>query len=105
MGSVRNQVQEIVDRGDLSISAIARSSEFSPTALSSYLKGKYPGSNKRIEQSLRAFLKRLEKRENRVEFEFVQTTVSNKVFEVADIVYNQNWGDLWGNRDWKNHCA
>ena len=55
MGSVRNQIQEIVDRGDLSISAIARSSRFSPTALSSYLKGKYPGSNKRIEQSLRAF--------------------------------------------------
>ena len=90
MGSVRNQIQEIVDQGDLSISAIARSSGFSPTALSSYLKGKYPGSNKRIEQALRAFLKRLEKRENRVEFEFVQTTVSNKVFEVADIVYNQS---------------
>ena len=90
MGSVREQIKEIVNQGDLSISAIARSSGFSPTALSSYLKGKYPGSNKRIEQSLKAFLRRLEERENRVEFEFVQTTVSNKVFEVADIVYNQS---------------
>ena len=60
MGSVREQIQEIVDQGDLSISAIVGSSGFSPTALFSYLKGKYPGSNKRIEQALRAFLKRLE---------------------------------------------
>ena len=62
MGNVRNQIKEIVDQGDLSISAIARSSGFSPTALSSYLKGKYPGTNKRIEQALKAFLKRLEKK-------------------------------------------
>ena len=90
MESVRNRIKEIVDQNDLSISAIARSSGLGLTALSFYLKGKYAGDNKRIEKALRGFLKQLEEKKNSVEFEFVQTTVSNKVFEVADIVYTQS---------------
>ncbi len=85
---VREEVRKIVEAEGFSMSAVARACGISAAAVSTFLSGNYKGRNDKMERALEAFVRRhREKKAARVDLEYVHTSVSKKIHEIADMVH------------------
>lgn len=85
----REELKKLMDENSLSNAAISRSLGVSPAVLSQWLAGKYAGDNAGVEEKVKAFLsiQTERRRAPKRQLEFVQTSVSKRVFEVAKICH------------------
>jgi len=85
----RQELKNWMDDTNTSMSAVARGLGISPTAVSQYINNKYQGDVAKIDDAVRSFLDRQREKASapRRKLEFIQTSVSKKVFEVAKICH------------------
>ncbi|TCJ95927.1 hypothetical protein EV694_1930 [Volucribacter psittacicida] len=81
------QIQSIIDRGEMSQVEIAKKMGFTASVLSTYLKGKYKGNNQAVEQAIINFLQSREKKAKQfIEGpSFIETATAQKVFNSLDM--------------------
>lgn len=86
------QLGQFIEASGVTQAAVARAIGKSPTVISQYLSGQYPGDVPEIDKAVDAFLERQrEKRETPKRIvPFVRTTVARKVMEVARIAHLEN---------------
>ncbi len=89
MGDLRQELKDLMDGRGLSLSAVSRALGISNTALSQWFSGNYPGNVAKIEDAVKSFLGRQKERLQapKKTFEFVLTSVAQRVFEVARICH------------------
>ena len=86
MATNRSNLRKIIETDtSLSLAAVARACDVNPGALSSWLKSKYQGDNAKIDRAVKSFLEAYAARRSRIRIEFVETSVSRKITEVADL--------------------
>ncbi len=85
---VREEIMKLIEGEELSMTAIARACGISAAAVSTFLSGTYQGRKDKVEKALDAFIRRhREKKLSRVDLEYVDTSVAQKVHEIADMVH------------------
>ncbi len=89
MNNLKQELKQMMEERGLSLTAVSRALGFSIATLSQWQSGNYPGNVTKINNSVKSFLKRQKERSKTIKknIEFVKTTVSGKVFEVARVCH------------------
>lgn len=84
---LQTRIRSMIDRDGMSQNSVAKKLDISPTALSQYLNSKYNGDISALENSITKLLDLnvQQKKYGKIALDFVQTTVANKVSNIAQI--------------------
>lgn len=93
------EVQALFDNKKIDQSTLAKKINYSPAAISTWLKGTYKGNVENLQNAIRKYLKDLKENKNRFKtvLNFVETSVSKNIFSVASLCqYNGEIGVCFG---------
>lgn len=87
--NVRDDIKAFMEVRQFSLNTLSRALGFSTATMSQWLAGKYPGRSDEIEVAVQSFLVRQRERNQspKLVFQFIETTVSKKVFEFARLCH------------------
>lgn len=97
--TLRQQIQELIDRKKIDQTGLAKKIGYSGAALSTYLKGDYKGNIENFETELKKFLSTFKENNNQLKtvLDFVETSVSKNIFNAAKLCqYNGEMGVCFG---------
>ncbi len=85
MSKLREQLQSYMEEHGISITAVARSIDYSSATLSQWISGKYTGDSVAVEDAVKIFLdlQRDRKQTPKQEIPFCHISTARKIFEVA----------------------
>lgn len=92
---VRDELKDLMETRGISLTAVGRAIGHSNATMSLWYSGKYDGNKKNVERAIKAFLIRFKERlKNKAELpqtlDFVETSVSRKIFEIARVCHIEN---------------
>ncbi len=84
---IQNSIKQLIDEKKLTVSTVAKGVNKSPSTLSLYISGKYPGDVAALEDDLKNYLNLFEKKENTENkaLNFVETTITKRLFHAANM--------------------
>lgn len=86
---IRAELKNIMDEKKYSLSAVAKSTGLSKTAISLWLSGNYAGNNDKIMDSLTNFVQREKERSIDETIPFVETSIVKYIFEIGRLCHTK----------------
>lgn len=90
MKTLQERFKKMLEQKQCTISSAARSTDLSAATIHLWLNEKYKGNVEKISKAVEQFIEREELRANNIDIPFVETSVAQDVYEIANTCHIEN---------------